>query len=80
MRQQLKERVDYGRAVRERASCLMEAHGPGALAVLHDAVEQAGLPIGERLFLEAVAERLARLARAPQIPRLGARRSRPHAA
>ncbi|MBP7002036.1 hypothetical protein [Amaricoccus sp.] len=73
MRQQLEERLAYGRLVRERALCLMEAHGAAATAVLHDAVAEAGLPIGERMFLEAVGARIDRLARAPQ-GRLGARR------
>jgi hypothetical protein len=76
VRPQLEERVAYGRAVRERALCLIEAHGARAIEVLHDAVGEAGLPIGERLFLEAVSARLDRLARAPR-GRLGNRSRRP---
>lgn len=70
MRQLLEERIAYGRAVRERALCLVEAHGAQAKTVLREAVEEAGLPVGERLFLEAVHDRVDRLFRAP-IARFG---------
>lgn len=77
MKPQLQERIAYGRAVRERAHCLSEAHGPKAMNVLQEAVGEAGLPIGERLFLEAVYDRLSRLARAPMGRLGGPRRPRP---
>jgi hypothetical protein len=67
MRPRFEERIDYGRAIRDRALCFVEAHGARAPAVLAEAVCDAGLPEVERLFLEAVAARVARLsARRPR--------------
>jgi hypothetical protein len=63
-----RDRIDYGRAVRLRAICLIEAHGRGAEAMIRSATAEPGLPIAERTFLEAVAARVARLTATP--PRL----------
>ena len=60
----LEERVAYGRAIRERASCLLEAHGAGALDAALRAVDEPGILAAERSFREAVADRVARTATA----------------
>ncbi len=65
MSPRLRDRIDYGRAIRLRALCLVEAHGHAAEAVVREACAQTGLPVAERCFLAAVAVRLARLAAAP---------------
>lgn len=57
----LRDRIDYGRVVRVRALCLIEAHGAAAGAIVRQASAESGLPIAERAFLEAVAARVARL-------------------
>ena len=56
----LQERVEYGRAIRERAICLAEAHGAEAAAEALRAADEPGLAAAERSFWEAVAARLAR--------------------
>ncbi len=60
MSPRLQDRIVYGRAVRVRALCLIEAHGHDAEAIARDATTDAGLPFAERSFLEAVAARIAR--------------------
>ena len=61
MTARLRDRIDYGRVVRLRALCLIEAHGDAAEAVVRQASADFGLPIADRSFLEAVAARVARL-------------------
>jgi hypothetical protein len=56
----LQERVAYGRSIRERASCLLEAHGPEAREEALRAAQEPGLAAAERSFWEAVAARVAR--------------------
>ena len=56
----LEERVAYGRSIRQRASCLIDAHGPEARAEALRAAEEPGLAAAERSFWEAVAARVAR--------------------
>lgn len=56
----LEERVAYGRAIRERASHLLEAHGPGALDAARRAADEPGILAAERSFWEAVADRVTR--------------------
>lgn len=65
MSPRLRARIEYGRVVRIRALCLIEAHGHSAGAVARQASSDSGLPIAERNFLEAVAARVARLNAAP---------------
>jgi hypothetical protein len=64
----LDARVAYGRAIRHRAECLIDAHGTAAADEARRAADEPGLSEADRHFWQAVAERLARLA-APQ-PRL----------
>ena len=59
------ERVAYGRSIRQRALCLLDAHGPEAEAEALCAAQEPGITEAERYFLEAVASRLARLTAAP---------------
>jgi hypothetical protein len=54
-------RIAYGREVRLRAACLIEAHGQAAEAEAWLAAGEPGIPAAERNFWEAVAARLARL-------------------
>ncbi len=56
----LQERVAYGRSIRQRASCLLDAHGAEAQAEALRAAEEPGLAAAERSFWEAVAARVAR--------------------
>ena len=56
----LEERVAYGRSIRQRASCLIDAHGPEAEAEALKAAGEPGLAAAERSFWEAVAARIAR--------------------
>jgi hypothetical protein len=56
----LEERVAYGRSIRQRAICLLEAHGPEAVAEALRAAEEPGLAAAERSFWQAVAARVAR--------------------
>ena len=62
----LEDRSAYGRAIRDRALCLMEAHGEHAEALALDAAAETGLPEPQRNFWEAVARRIARIATAEQ--------------
>jgi hypothetical protein len=64
----LDDRIAYGRAIRHRAECLIDAHGTTATDEARRAAAEPGLSEADRHFWQAVAERLARLA-APQ-PRL----------
>ena len=57
----LNERVAYGRSIRDRATCLLEAHGAQARAEALIAAGEPGIPEAERNFWEAVAARIARL-------------------
>ena len=57
----IEERIAYGRAIRHRALCLLDAHGHLAEAEARNAAREPGIGEAERCFLEAVAERLARL-------------------
>jgi hypothetical protein len=56
----LEARVAYGRSIRQRAACLLEAHGPEAEAEALRAAGEPGLAAAERSFWEAVAARVAR--------------------
>ena len=56
----LAERIDYGRTIRDRAACLIEAHGLLAEAEALKAGREPGLSEAERTFWEAVAARVAR--------------------
>ena len=56
-------RIAYGRRISDRAACLLEAHGAGALAEAEGAAAEPGLPEAERAFWQAVAARIARLGR-----------------
>lgn len=66
MRPELEERIAYGRAVRERAVCLMAAHGVDAGPMAHAAATDPALPMAHRLFFEAVERRIERIAAAPR--------------
>lgn len=54
------ERVAYGRIIRERAACLVAAHGVHAEAEAREAANESGAPMAERNFWSAVAARVAR--------------------
>ena len=56
----LDERIAYGRRIRDRANCLIDAHGDLALDQARQAAAEPGLPAAERSFWSAVAERIAR--------------------
>ena len=56
----LEERIAYGRAIRQRASCLIDAHGAEARAEALRAAEEPGMAAAERSFWMAVAARVAR--------------------
>jgi hypothetical protein len=56
----LDERVAYGRAIRARADCLIEAYGDRALEQARQAAVEPGLPAAERSFWDAVADRIVR--------------------
>jgi hypothetical protein len=60
MADRLKERAAYGRTIRQRAVCLLEAHGPDAWGEALSAAREPGLADAERSFWEAVAARVAR--------------------
>jgi hypothetical protein len=66
MRQALADRITYGRAIRERADCLLVAHGRAALAHARMAARVATAPEAERNFWEAVAARVLRLSSEPR--------------
>ena len=61
----LEQRVAYGRSIRQRAICLLEAHGPEAVSEARRAAAEPGLAAAERSFWEAVAPRAARLLETP---------------
>ena len=56
----LEERIAYGRSIRQRASCLIDAHGAEARAEALRAAEEPGIAAAERSFWMAVAARVAR--------------------
>ncbi len=56
----LERRIAYGRTIRQRASCLIEAHGARAKEEALRAAAEPGLAAAERSFWQAVAARLAR--------------------
>ncbi len=56
----LELRIAYGRSIRHRALCLIEAHGAEAEDEALRASVEPGLPAAERSFWEAVAARIAR--------------------
>ena len=56
----LEIRIAYGRSIRHRALCLLEAHGREAKEEALRASQEPGLPAAERSFWEAVAARVAR--------------------
>jgi hypothetical protein len=60
MLDRLESRAAYGRCIRERALCLLEAHGPAAWAEALEAAREPGIAAAERSFWEAVAARVAR--------------------
>jgi hypothetical protein len=60
MVEKLEERAAYGRTIRHRAVCLLEAHGPEAWAEALRASREPGIADAERSFWEAVAARVAR--------------------
>jgi hypothetical protein len=60
MLKSIEDRVAYGRSVRLRALCLLDAHGPLAEAEAWSAAREPGLADAERSFLEAVAGRVSR--------------------
>jgi len=69
MERRLCERVEYGRAIRLRALCLIEAHGEAAPGLCASAAAEEGLPEAERRFLAMVGARIARLQ--TPVPRAG---------
>lgn len=56
----IEERVAYGRSIRERADCLVEAHGTDAEAEALRAAREPGVAAAEAAFWVAVAARVAR--------------------
>lgn len=60
MQRKLADRIEYGRTIRERAECLLAAHGRAAEAEARMAARLAGAADAERAFWEAVADRAAR--------------------
>lgn len=56
----LDERIAYGRRIRERALCLLDAYGESALDQARQAAEEPGIPAAERSFWSAVADRIVR--------------------
>jgi hypothetical protein len=60
MVEKLEQRAAYGRTIRHRAICLLEAHGPEAWAEAMRASREPGLAEAERSFWLAVAARVAR--------------------
>jgi len=65
MHQALTDRIEYGRAIRRRADCLLDAHGRAAVAHARMAAKVSRAD-AERCFLEAVAERVVRLTSEPR--------------
>jgi hypothetical protein len=60
MTPQMKERIAYGRSIRARAACLIDAHGELAQLEARIAAGDRDLTEADRLFWEAVAGRVAR--------------------
>jgi hypothetical protein len=60
MRPDFAARVAYGRSIRERAICLLDAHGALAEGEALRAADEPGLAASDRSFWQAVAARLAR--------------------
>jgi hypothetical protein len=56
----MEERIAYGRSIRHRAACLLDAHGPHAASEALKAAREPGVAEAERCFWEAVAARVAR--------------------
>ena len=56
----IEERIAYGRSIRDRAACLLDAHGALAEAEALKAAREPGVAEAERCFWEAVAARVAR--------------------
>jgi hypothetical protein len=65
----LDARIAYGRVIRHRAECLIDAHGAAAAEEARLAAAEPGLSEADRHFWQAVADRLVRLT-APHRPRL----------
>lgn len=64
----IKERIAYGRSIRNRTACMLEAHGDTAAEVALTAAGEPGLSEAERYFWQAVADRAARLNAAADAP------------
>ena len=60
MTSSLEQRIAYGRSIRDRAHCLIEAHGLDAEDEALLAAREPGLAAADRSFWEAVAARIAR--------------------
>jgi len=56
----MKERIAYGRSIRARATCLIDAHGERAQVEARLAAGDRDLSEADRLFWEAVAGRIVR--------------------
>lgn len=65
MWQSVSDRIEYGRKVRERAACLVDAHGRRAATKALSAAQVEGIADAERCFWEAVAARASRLTSDP---------------
>jgi hypothetical protein len=66
MRQGLADRIAYGRSLRVRADCLLDAPGRAAVAPARLAAQVARGAEAERNFWEAVADRVVRLSSEPR--------------
>lgn len=64
----MKQRIAYGRSIRERAEQLIEAHGARAEAEAMAAAQEPGAAVAERSFWESVAARVARELGHPRMP------------
>ena len=60
MCERVQVRAAYGRVIRDRADCMLEAHGPGAITEALRAAREPGVADADRCFWEAVAARVAR--------------------
>lgn len=56
----MKERIAYGRRIRDRANQLLDAHGSAAEAEAMSAAQESGSAAADRSFWESVAARIAR--------------------
>lgn len=68
MRDFMRERIAYGRHIRERAEHMLEAHGPQAEAEALSAAQEPGAAAAERSFWESVAARIARQRAPARLP------------